>query len=560
MTNNNTGGGVLSRWHIQNALFAPVPNRAELLKSSAPPAAVRLRVHIIRNHTIEPLTPLINQFARFGSWEADFSFSDYDDSLSGVAADNFPQVNAVLFWIDSGRYRMTGEEWAAWLAGRCALLRNHCQSPIVVATWTETPDALSRVLEQIPGVFFADIFRVAQVAKVPLLDARLQQVAGSPLSRPAQVVVAREIGCRYLPAVLFEPIKAVAVDLDNTLHQGVLGEDYADGVVLTDAHRELQLSLKHLKEKGILLALVSRNEEEDVRALFDKRRDYPLRYEDFSATSINWGDKADGVLAVAKHLRIDASAMLMIDDNPGELLSLSARLPSLNLLWADAADAANTRRALEYYPSLWRFAGGQEDTLRGADLRMNAVRTAALDSAKSEDHYFSQLQITLSFAQNERRHLTRMAQLSRKTNQFNFALCRLNDAQLAQMLEDENCDLAAVTLADKLCDSGVIAYLAAVRDGDELMVTEVCLSCRALGRRLESSIILGAVRRMKNFRSCASVKFCYAAGERNQPARDFLKKFAGVELAESGAVSIAAARIIAFEFNPHINLLEDTNE
>ncbi|MGI9306079.1 MAG: HAD-IIIC family phosphatase [Gammaproteobacteria bacterium] len=549
---------ILPRARAQEILFAPIPNRADLLSLPEFAAAKTRRIAVVRNHAIEPMHAQMEQYARFGGWRPEWHVSEYDDSLSFRGLEN-GEHDAALFWINPRQYETAPEERARWLAGRCAAFRNISDAPAVLATWTEDEKQsalLAKLLEPLAGFYYADI--AAAAAQTALLDGRRESATGTPLSRAAQNIAAREIACRWLPAILFEPLKAVLLDLDGTLHRGVLGEDGPGGVQLPEGHRKFQQALKSLPAKGVLLGLISRNEESDVRELFQRRRDYPLRWEDFSAATIGWRDKAESVCEAAMQMRIAPDAALLVDDNPGELLSVAARLPEANLLWADE-DAEKTARALAHYPRLWRFTRGREDAARGADLAANAARAKTWEAAQNEDEYFRQLEIHLRFAVNPRRRLARMAQLANKTNQFNLSLRRTNEAQTAALLDAPACDAVAVSLSDRLCDSGVIAFVAAAREGAVLAVREICISCRALGRKLESAVIFGALQRMPNFKKCESVKFDYARGPRNEPALAWLKTQTGGALPDGGAV-LSAAQIASAAPNPFISAAEETDE
>ena len=552
--------GLISRFRAQEDLFSPIPNRANMLSLPMFATCAHYRIMIIRNHAIEPMLGQINQYANFGGWAADFQMSAYDDSIALESAEDIKNAHAALFWINPQRYDFSPQERAQWLAQRCEAYRRYSHAPIVVATWTQDEKynaVLGDALRAVPEVFYADMKASVAEAATSLLDSRLSTTAGTPLSRSAMAVLAREIGCRWLPAVLFEPLKAVALDLDNTLHSGVLGEDGIDQVRLTPAQDNLQKFILSLEQKGILLALVSRNEEKDVRALFNKRRDYPLRFENFSATAISWGDKANGIRSIAEQLRISPDAVLMVDDNVGELFSIHTQLPQTKLLWAHE-NAEQTQCALAYYPRLWRFVYGREDTVRGLDLAMNVERESAWKEATNEDNYFRQLQIRLTFAVNVRCHLPRLAQLANKTNQFNTALARMNAVQLVSMMDDTSADVVAVGLDDRLCDSGIIALVAATHSDNQLHIKEICISCRALGRKLEDAIILGAMCRMTNWQLSDKIIVNYSRAPRNNPALSWLQSQTGDALPDGdGKVTLDKSHIDAHAPNSNITIIEE---
>ncbi|RZL31994.1 MAG: hypothetical protein EOP35_20875, partial [Rubrivivax sp.] len=213
----------LRRMAAQETLFASRPSRLELLGLSLDrPSGPARRINIWRNHAIETLLTLAQPYLDWADLALDPWLSGYDDSLS--FAEHAP-AELELLWLDGSRLPAEAE----WLAGRIAALRAMSRAPILLLS--TLPSVAAGIDVQV-----ADLAGVCETAGVPLLDMRLAKMAGSPLSAAAQSVLARELACRWLPALLLPPVKAVAVDLDHTLYAGVLGEDGADGVLLTLGH------------------------------------------------------------------------------------------------------------------------------------------------------------------------------------------------------------------------------------------------------------------------------------------------------------------------------------
>jgi FkbH-like protein len=395
-------------------------------------------------------------------------------------------------------------------------------------------------------VFFADVCAASADAAVPLLDLRSATLAGTPIGKNAQLILARKMACQWLPAALFPPVKAIALDLDQTLHSGVLGEQGIHGVELTPGHVEFQNQLKALQKRGIFLALVSRNERQDVEALFQQRPDYPLRWEDFSATEVSWEDKSVALEKIAKALRIAPDAMLFVDDNPGELANVSMRLPQIHTVHAHP-DARLTWQVVQNYPGLWRWKVESEDAKRVEDLRANAQRDALADSLTTQEEYFRSLNVTLVYRDNPAEQLNRLADLCQKTNQFNLALRRFNQAELAEHISGSESCVTSIQLTDRFADSGVIGIVVAERKEHQLVVEEVCISCRALGRQLEDTIVLLALRNMPIFAGCHSVAFRVQHGPRNAPALNWLSNLLGCgDALEPGLHTLPALRLLDF--------------
>ncbi len=552
-----TASPEMQRWLAQPVLFAgKVSRRALLGLPAAPAAALHVGINVWRNHAFEPLLPLLAPYFGYGRWQADFHLGGYDDSLGFHGAQ---PADVELLWLDRSRLRLGAAAFVAWLHERLQALRALSTAAIVLCTWCDDAEeaaALQVVADSLPGVYFADLGAAARAEAVPLLDGRSAALAGTPLSSAAQVVLARRLACHWLPAVALPPIKALALDLDHTLHQGVLGEDGVQGVVLTPAHAELQRYARSLRERGIFLALVSRNEPADVQRLFAERNDYPLKWADFSATEVSWGDKAEALQRIAAQLRIAPDAVLFVDDNAGELARVQARLPQLPTVHADA-DAGLTQRTLQHHPGLWRWKAGADDARRIADLASNAEREQLAATLPSPDEVLRHLQVSLSLAWDSSEQLQRAAELCRKTNQFNLALRRHGEAELAERMASPQASVATVKLSDRLADSGTVAVIVARREGQTLRVEDICISCRAMGRGLEDAIVLLALRGMAAFEGCTQLAFEVQETDRNGPARQWLAGLLGsAALPAAGRHVVSAERIKTYAAPAAITILE----
>ena len=530
MTGDSVSEIALAYSSAQAVLFAASPSRAELLGMELPPAVgPALRINVWRNHAFETVARLAEPYLAWGELAFEWNYSNYDDTFSFEGFDSFAGAAAELLWLDPSRVVEID-----WLLGRLTTLRRLSRAPLLIV------GALPK-LPKLPDVEIADLVGLCEAEGVKLLDRRLSKVAGTSISAGAQVQVARALAGRWLPSILLPPIKAVAVDLDNTLYEGVLGEDGLDGVQLTPEHAKFQRFLLELKFCGIFLALVSRNEKDDVRALFAARNDFPLSWTDFSFTEVSWGEKSVALLNFARQLNIDPSAVVFVDDNPGELCEVATHVPAIHRVCAHT-DASVTQRALAHLPGLWRWRVGTDDLKRVADQSANTTRIRLAEDLDPEA-YLRSLDVSLNYSLNPNNQLDRMAEMSRKTNQFNLALARLSEFNYAERLADAGSAIVTVGLIDRLADSGVIALLAVHREGRSLFVDELLISCRAMGRRLEDPIIMGALQVLPELSEVDELVFSVVDGPRNQPARRWLSTWAGFEreLAPPGQLRLPAA-------------------
>jgi FkbH-like protein len=512
----------------QHTLFKKRLNRFELLKLRPdwPCTAIRLRIH--RNHGVEQVTSALAPFLGFSGFAADLWTSDYDDALS------FPtgEGEASLVWMDFGRYAQLGaQELAEWFVARLDALRAASDGAIIVANDFDAG-------EQTPRVTVLDVAKIVAELGTAAFDVRREKLTATRLSDAVCLEAAREIGLRVLPEMFAPALKALAVDLDNTLYSGVLGEDGVAGVVLTEGHRALQEKLVELQKRGLLIAIVSKNELVDVRALFAERSDFPLRPELVSDWRVSWSGKAQGIREAAAALRIGADAFALIDDNLGELTSVATELPGVRLVYA-AADAAETAATLNKFPGLSARPTSATDALRAQDLSANREREALAAKASDPMAYLKSLGVEIVLAMNPAEDRGRLAEMCVKTNQFNTAIARLNELDVEKYLTDPERRAVMVFMKDRLADSGSVASLFARREGSALVVDELCVSCRAMGRHLEDIMIAAAVQGIVNELPVETVQFPHVVGPRNQPARAWLKAFSGADIGDQpGRVDI----------------------
>jgi FkbH-like protein len=533
----------LDRVDWQATLFSSRLSRLALMRLAAPaPAAPALRV--FRNHAFERAAPILRPFLAYADIPLDLELGDYDDSLSAPA----DSPAAALVWLDFARYpRLDDSALVQWVTARLDALRSRVSGLIVVAN---APDGGPRMegvnrglaawASATPGAAVLALDRIAEGLGPSAFDAARAAVTGTRYADPLCLEAARTLAFDVLAPSLARPIKALAVDLDNTLYQGVLGEDGPEGVALTEGHAALQREVAALAARGVLVSVVSRNEPDDVADLFARRPDFPLRPEMVASWHVSWGEKADAVAAAASRFNIGADAVLLIDDNVGELARVAGRHPGLRLLHASGAPA-ETAAALRRYPGL--PADGAAFAGRAADLNANAERAALARTVADEEAYLRDLKAELSFALNPGPDRARLAELSRKTNQFNLALRRLDEVEVARYLAAPDRCAVHVRLSDRLADSGSVAEIFARREGEALVVDELCISCRALGRGLETLMVAEAVRAGLGELGGTKVGFSYVRGPRNAPALDWLAALceAPVE-AEAGRMELPAAR------------------
>jgi FkbH-like protein len=533
-------------------LFKENPTRRELaeLKPSWSCREVRVRVH--RNHSFEHAASAAEAWAAFGGLKLMWSEAPYDDSLSMQLSDQPADLDLIWYDIETIQSR-PGIDVLAWLRSRAQALRGMSALPIlmvIIGLDKGAEQALRDSLGNLPGVRLAPAAEALTGLADPF-DRRLQKFSGSRLSQSSNLLLAKHVACRWLPAVLAPRIKAVIVDLDQTLYAGVVGED-GDAVRLTPAHASLQSALLKLKESGVFVGVVSRNSPEDVEALFSKRKDFPLKLADFSAIEIGWGSKAESILRACQKLKISPDAVLFIDDNPGEIIEVAERHPDTRLLHA-SQDTELTVRAVEFYPGLWSWGVSSADVLRIADLEADAARRSIQIGVQDKAAYLRELSPQLEVRLRPASLSGRLHELSQKTNQFNLNLGRLDEVKVHDYLSQPGQFAVAVGLSDRLTDSGVVAAMFGRIVDDEVFVEEWVISCRALGRELEDAMAASALAAVTKQAKVAW--FHYRTGPRNAPGREWLSRLSNCVLDDEGRAPVAISKLVeAMDMPVRINI------
>ena len=298
------------------------------------------------------------------------------------------------------------------------------------------------------------------------------------------------------------PKKVVAVDLDNTLWDGVLGEDGVDGI---RPKVEFQRELKALKERGVLLVALSKNNEEDGLEGLESLEG--LVVDDFVSLKINWKIKAENLQEVARELNLGVDAFVFVDDNPAERLEMMARLPEVTV--------ANFPPKLEaYFP---KRELTDEDCHKTEEYRAEAKRRECLGGLGGSD-IWQALGIELNVHVMTDGEVARVAQLSQKANQFDVCTNRYSEAEIREMGRTEL--VVTAHAKDRFGDQGLIAFV--VVKGSEIL--DWVMSCRVMGRGIEEKVE-AEVERLTVARGVRELSATWRDSGKNAPVKELFERF-----------------------------------
>jgi FkbH-like protein len=335
------------------------------------------------------------------------------------------------------------------------------------------------------------------------------------------------------------PTKVVVLDCDNTLWSGVCGEVGAQGVLIEPGHRELQQRLLALRERGILLALCSKNIETDVWSVFEQNDEMVLRREHLAAVEINWQEKSTGLVRLAQRLGLGLESFLFLDDNPLEIAEVRARCPQVLSLQIPAV-----AELPEFLDHLWALdqtaMTTADDQIRAESYRTESIRQAERKKYISLRSFLENLELQVRFLDIDESNLARAAQLIDRTNQFNLTLKRRSAAELGQELVKPATKAFLVEVTDKFGNYGLVGIAICSLSANELIVDTLALSCRALGRGVEHQVLrrIGQIATENNL---STISIPFVQGERNEPAARFL-----CQLCKHLQVALAAENLYQF--------------
>jgi FkbH-like protein len=527
-----SGQMILEHIERQSILFSRSPSFSKLLGAPiSTRCPLRRRVGVYRNHLFEPALDLIKPYLAHAGIEADFWVSDYDESLTLI--DLPKDLDSVILWIDIGRYRFSqAVELRDWLENRILALRHAINAEIIVSITASEVGIEPSVAHEISAICAKSLRGISFAPPVIIAatdEKRAERniASASRLDRKQFIQVARTLGCRYLPPALMPRIKAIAVDLDNTLYKGVLGEDGIAGVVFSATQLDLISKLVELSDEGIFIIVVSKNESSDVEALFSSRSEFSELRSRLAMTIANWHAKSKNIHAAIDSLGIASNSVLFLDDNPGELFEVGTQIPDLRIVHANTSDCS-TVDVLDQYPGLTGYKLTKEDRIRNDDFKAVQTRRKVESTTTTLLEYLQVLQAKITVIAGDSVPVERASQLSKKTNQFNSNFMRLEETDIRAMQSNPRKAIVCINYEDKLSDSGIIALFAGSFVNDDrcetsMNVDEIALSCRSLGRGVESLIIAhGLIRLGGDIAKTFSLRFSHS--HRNDPARTWLDR------------------------------------
>jgi FkbH-like protein len=491
----------------------------------------KYRVALISNITIAQLKEVLELSLRENEINAEVTLADYDAIVQ--ESERFSNFNAVvIFWelinlidgLQSKIYLMSQEE--------IDKLENKLKSEI---------DFVFKSIKNVPLVIINQ-FSSTILDSNPLKQGPLQ-ILGEHLNKalkaaisPTQVLVdvdsiyskfgiekCRDLRHFYSSKMLYtveyfrkyseivlpafravngKTKKVLVLDCDNTLWDGIIGEDGETGIQMNDTtmkgkvFKEIQTILLEMQNEGVLLALCSKNNEEDVNKILNSHPDMLINDKHLVAKKINWKDKASNIRDLALELNLGLDSFVFIDDSNFEVGLVKKELPMVEVLQvpADLSEYPLLLKELKMF--FFSITKTEEDKNKTAMYLQEQKRKEELKSHNSIDNYLASLGLSLSIHWNQPSSAPRVSQMTQKTNQFNLTTQRYTESDIIRFFSDSNYMIAVFSVSDNYGDYGYTGMCIIHIIDAHATIDSLLMSCRVIGRNIEYAFFDQIIKRL----------------------------------------------------------------
>lgn len=490
-----------------------------------------------------------------------------EDSLATVVFWRIEELlPEVLFPFSSGGAEvLKGQMELLWsrMERVCRVHRETGKSPLFVSTFLAprvvsgvalnaplTPGPMSAVAElnrklyelaaSTPGMHVLDLNWWAGQEGAGAFDPLMEQMARQPLSLRGSLSLGFFLARRLRP-LLAPRRKVLVLDLDNTLWGGILGEDGISHLKLGhdfpgNIFLRIQREARELKSQGVLLALLSKNDEAEVRQAFRELPDMKLKWEDFASKRINFNHKHENLREMAEELGLGTDSFAVLDDSDYEREQIRMFYPEV-LLINQRSDPLHMLQALQFTDAFDAYAVTTEDRGRHREYELREMRSTQGRESNLEE-FLRSLQLTATIESIHEGNMDRVVQMLSKTNQFNLTTRRHRPEELKGLVAIPGSISLTLRLSDKFGDQGIVGALLAVPadDGRRLRIESYLVSCRALGRGVEEFLWAELARRALDNKVCGVIAE-YIPTPKNGLAKGFYDKLGFARVEESASMT-----------------------
>lgn len=388
-------------------------------------------------------------------------------------------------------------------------------------------ERLSYKLSKSNNIHILDSQSWMQMAGKKAFNPKLWYMGKVPFSNEVFIEAVKDVKAAAR-AIYGVTKKLIIVDLDDTIWGGIVGDDGWQNLILGghdstgEAYLDFQKGLKYLKNRGIILAIVSKNEEEIALNAINSNTEMVLKQSDFSAFRINWKDKASNIIEIANELNLGLQSIVFIDDNPFERALVREALP-------DVFVPEWPKNPMLYYSELLSMSCfdvvfiSNEDLMRNQMYSIEEKRSTLKSQMTSLDDWINSLEMKIKIEKVGISNIIRVGQLFNKTNQMNLATRRMSESELNSLCNKVNNFFYCINVEDKFGDYGLTGIIGLNKYENILFITDFILSCRVMGRKVEETMLNFVISQAESL-GLSVVKAKYLPTSKNKPCLEFLRK------------------------------------
>ncbi|MBB6216430.1 FkbH-like protein [Anaerosolibacter carboniphilus] len=530
-----------------------------------------MKVAILRNFTIEPVIPVIRGEIVLEGFYPEIYVGDFDNIMQNVIEPQSglyhfqPDLIIIAQWFESVSAKLalsyitlSPEEIAEEVEriimdfkNIIAEIRKSSTVPILInnfplitnntlgildtqndisqmGTLLDINSKLKELAKNSSDVYIVDYFKlIYKLGSFHSVEERYWHMSRAPISRHGIVPLGQEYG-KFFRALKGRTRKCLVLDCDETLWGGIIGEAGLDGIKLGvdypgSCYQAFQREIINLYHKGVILALCSKNNEEDVIEVLNNHPGMLLREEHFATWQINWSDKVSNIIKIAETLNIGLDSLVFVDDSEFECNQVRERLPQVEVIHLPK-EPSSYKSMLSVRGLFDTLVYTNEDRLRNKTYKDNIQRKQIYETSGTLEEYLTKLNMEVEIGTPNTIQLPRVSQLTQKTNQFNLTTFRYTEAEIASLANSSESDVFYIKLHDKVSDLGIIGVaILKYHVGIAVEIDSFLLSCRALGRSIENILLshLFEIARGKGYRSIIGR---YIPTKKNAQVKDFYEK------------------------------------
>jgi FkbH-like protein len=416
---------------------------------------------------------------------------------------------------------------------------------------------ISKIFERYSDCYFIQTDRLcARVGEANFYDHVRSLSAAAPYSIIGLKTFALEFS-KYIRALKGQAKKCIVLDCDNTLWKGIVGESDISSLVVgkagypSEAYYNFQIFVKLLSDKGIVIALCSKNNEADVWTVFDNHPGMLLKKEDITAYRINWNNKADNIREIAQELNLGLDSFFFVDDSAFECNLIIETLPEVDVIQMKYNPLETIQEIIER--GLFdQYTMTDEDKKRHVLYADEAQRKKVKVGAVDLPTYLKSLKINIEITIDDVNNIARIAQLTQKTNQFNCTTKRYSEADILAFMTDTQSHVFALQVADKFGDLGTVGVIVtSLVNNNDVKIDTFLMSCRALGRQIEAVFLSELCSYFKTSHK-VNLMGMYMPTNKNSQVRNFFSTNGFSKESESDELTTFLLALNSFKKKDHI--------